>query len=134
MIFFPLFLFFLNFILFIYLEKGEGKEKERARNSKWVAASHASPTADLALNPGMCSDWESNWQPFGSQATLNPLSYTSQGEIFFSHIEAKSCLREVTANTSDKILSPALTVTKIPLTDVSLLRAKDHLQKLSLAN
>ena len=23
---------------------------------------------DLAHNPGMCSDWELNWQPFGSQA------------------------------------------------------------------
>ena len=37
-----------------------------------------SPTGDLARNPGMCPDWESNWQPFGSQPSLNPLSYTSQ--------------------------------------------------------
>ena len=26
------------------------------------------PTGDLACNPGLYSDWESNWQPFGSQA------------------------------------------------------------------
>ena len=26
------------------------------------------PTGDLACNPGMCPNWESNWQPFGSQA------------------------------------------------------------------
>ena len=26
------------------------------------------PTGDLACNPGMCPDWESNQQPFGSQA------------------------------------------------------------------
>ena len=27
----------------------------------------------------MCPEWELNWQPFGSQPVLNPLSYTSQG-------------------------------------------------------
>ena len=26
------------------------------------------PTGDLAHNPGMCHDWESNWRPLGSQA------------------------------------------------------------------
>ena len=26
------------------------------------------PTGDLAHNPHMCPDWESNWQPFGFQA------------------------------------------------------------------
>ena len=26
------------------------------------------PTGDLARNPGICPDWESNWRPFGSQA------------------------------------------------------------------
>ena len=30
-----------------------------------LAASHTSPTGDLASNPGMCPDWESNQQPFG---------------------------------------------------------------------
>ena len=44
-----------------------------------VVASHVAPTGDLAHNPGMCPDRESNRQPFGSQPTLNPLSYTSQG-------------------------------------------------------
>ena len=27
------------------------------------------PTGDLAHNPGMCPDWESNQRPFGSQAS-----------------------------------------------------------------
>ena len=27
------------------------------------------PTGDLACNPGMCSDWESNRRSFGSQAS-----------------------------------------------------------------
>ena len=25
------------------------------------------PIGDLAHNPGMCHDWELNWQPFGLQ-------------------------------------------------------------------
>ena len=33
-----------------------------------MVASHALPTGDLACNPGLCPDWESNPQPFGSQA------------------------------------------------------------------
>ena len=32
-----------------------------------VVASHTPTTGDLAHNPGMCPDWESN-QGFGSQA------------------------------------------------------------------
>ena len=41
--------------------------------------SRAPPTGDLAHNPGMCPDWESNQRPFGSQPAFNPLSHTSQG-------------------------------------------------------
>ena len=44
-----------------------------------MVAFYVAPTEDLARNPGMCPDWESNPQPFGSQPTLNLLSYTSQG-------------------------------------------------------
>ena len=33
-----------------------------------MVASHASSTGDLACNPGMYPDWESNQRPFGSQA------------------------------------------------------------------
>ena len=34
-----------------------------------VVAPHVPLSGDLADNPGMCPDWESNWQPFGSQAS-----------------------------------------------------------------
>ena len=40
-------------------------EKEK---HQCVVAFRASPDGDLACNPGMCPDWESNRQPFGSQA------------------------------------------------------------------
>ena len=32
-----------------------------------MVASHVPPTGDLAHNPGMCLDWELNWQPFSLQ-------------------------------------------------------------------
>ena len=34
----------------------------------WSAASSTPPTGDVAPNPGMCPDWESNLWSFGSQA------------------------------------------------------------------
>ena len=34
-----------------------------------MVASHAPSTGDLAYNSGMCPDWESNWGPFGLQAS-----------------------------------------------------------------
>ena len=33
-----------------------------------MVASQKPPAGDLAHKPGMCPDWELNWQPFGSQA------------------------------------------------------------------
>ena len=37
------------------------------------------PTGDLAYNPGMCPDWESNQSPFDLQASTQAQSHTSQG-------------------------------------------------------
>ena len=54
---------------FIYLFRDRGRDGEReGEKHQCVVASHVSPPRDLALNPGTCPDWESNWQPFGSQA------------------------------------------------------------------
>ena len=67
--FFPLFLFtkFLKNILLIYfLERGREWKREGEKH-QCVVASHATPTGDLAHNPGMYPDWESNWWPFGLQ-------------------------------------------------------------------
>ena len=45
---------------YLFLERGEGKEKERERNMRvWVPFT-CSPAGDLACNPGICPDWESN--------------------------------------------------------------------------
>ena len=46
--------------LFTYLKRGEGREKERERNiNVWLPLTRL-PTGDLARNPGMYPDWESN--------------------------------------------------------------------------
>ena len=68
-----MFLFFkillITFIyLFIYRQRGrEGEREEEKRQC--VVASQVPPVGDLASNPGMCPDWESNQQPFGSQSS-----------------------------------------------------------------
>ena len=60
-----------SFSFFIYiLERGEGRKGEREEEKhQCVVASCAPPTGDLAHNPGMCPDWESNWRPFSSHAS-----------------------------------------------------------------
>ena len=55
-----------NFFLNLFLEKGEGKEKEGEKH-QCVVASCVPSTGDLACNPGMC--WESKLRDFGSQAS-----------------------------------------------------------------
>ena len=48
-------------------ERGERNIDVRKKH-QFVVASHTLPTVDLAHNPGMHPDWESNWWPFGLQA------------------------------------------------------------------
>ena len=57
-------LFFKDFI-YLFLEREEGREKERERNiNVWLPLVHG----DLVNNPGMWPDWELKWRPFGLQA------------------------------------------------------------------
>ena len=74
--------FFLRFYLF--LERGKEREEERetnisVREKYQLIASHTPPTRNLACNPGMYSDWESNQQPFNFCTIPIPLRHTSQG-------------------------------------------------------
>ena len=63
--------FFLSFKDFIYLLLERGREGEREKQKhQCVVATWVPPTGDLTSNPGMCPDWESNWRPFGSQASI----------------------------------------------------------------
>ena len=51
-----LFILFINFFMYLFLERGEGKEKNRERNIN-VREKHQSvaPTGDRTCNPGMCT-------------------------------------------------------------------------------
>ena len=61
------FFFFKDFI-YLFLERGRERERE-GEKQQCVLASHAPPTGDLARNPGMCPDWESDRRPFDLQAS-----------------------------------------------------------------
>ena len=67
---------FLKDFIYLFLERGREGER-KGEKYQCAVASHMAPTGDLALNPGMCPDWEAKQQPFGSQLTLNSLSYIS---------------------------------------------------------
>ena len=56
-------LIFLKNYLFIFRERRREGEKHQC-----VVASHMPHNGDLACNPGMWPDWESNQWPFGSRA------------------------------------------------------------------
>ena len=52
-----------------------------------MVASCTPLTGDMAQNPGMGPDWESNWQPFGSQASTQSTE-PHQPVQFFKHIKS----------------------------------------------
>ena len=67
--------------MYLFLQKGQEREEEK---HSCVVASCTPPTGDLACNPGMCPDRESNWQPFGSQASAQPTEPHQPGLCLFS--------------------------------------------------
>ena len=56
-------------------------ERERkGEKYQCAVASHMYPIGNLACNPAMCPDWESNQRPLDLQASSPPLRHASQGE------------------------------------------------------
>ena len=53
--------------LFIYFQREREGERDGEKH-QCVVASHVPPTGDLAQNPGMCPDQESDQLPFASQS------------------------------------------------------------------
>ena len=85
-------MYFLKDFIYLFLERVEGREKERERNiNVWLPLVHPQRGwEDLARNPGMCPDWESNRWPFGSQASAQSTELHQPGlyfcfNIFFEH-------------------------------------------------
>ena len=79
-------LFFKEFfskILFIYLFWEKGEEGRKRGKHQCVVASCVPRTGDLAHNPGMGPDWESNQQPFGSQTGMQSTEPHQPGQFTF---------------------------------------------------
>ena len=55
---------FIHLFIYLFIESGEEGEREGEKH-QCVVASRVPPTGDLAHNPGMCPDWESNRRPLG---------------------------------------------------------------------
>ena len=83
--------FFLRSYIFIFRERGKrGRKREK---HQCVVASHVSPTGHLACDPSMCPDWESNRQPFGSQAGTQTTEPHQPGQIFSCDVTEVSLKR-----------------------------------------
>ena len=66
-------------VLFIYFQREE-KGRRKGEKHQCVVASHTPHTGDLTRNPGMCSDWESNLRPLGSQASTQSIESHQPGQ------------------------------------------------------
>ena len=75
-------LFFISLkILFIFRERGREGEREGEKH-QCVAASHAPPAGDLALNPGCAPSGNWTGDPLlHSPVVLSPPSHASQGPL-----------------------------------------------------
>ena len=98
--------------LFIFREGKGGREGEKQQG---VVDSHAPPTGDLAHNPGMCSDWESNQRPFGSQASAQSTESHQPG--YESQLLLPSCSSSDVSSSREPSLTPKLSqVFMLPMT------------------
>ena len=84
-------LFSKRFYLFIFRERGREGEREGEKH-QCVVASWAPLTGDLAHNPGMCPDCESNLWPFCLQATIHSTEPHQPGLILFFNPHPRICL------------------------------------------
>ena len=90
------------FVLFI-LERGrEGERKEE--KYQCAVASGVPPTGNLAHNPAMCPDWESNRQPFGLQADTQSTQSHQPGHVFLyiSNEQHKNEIKKISFTVSSK--------------------------------
>ena len=105
------FFIYLNYFMFerlfnfcnvyLFLERGEGREKERERNiDVWEKhpsfASHTSPNWGPGLQPRLVRpDWELNQLPLGSQASAQSTEPYQPGHFKFKYMLEKVVNLEV---------------------------------------
>ena len=75
---------FLFFKIYLFIDIRGGRK--RGRETSICCCLTCTPTGDLAHNPGLCPDWESNWRTFGSQARAQSPESNQPGQNtpFFS--------------------------------------------------
>ena len=76
-------IFLERFDLFVFRQRGRVIKREEEKH-QCVVASHAPATEDLARNPGMCPNWESNQRPFGSQVGTQSTEARQAHVVFFN--------------------------------------------------
>ena len=72
------FLFLKKDFIYLFLERKREGEREEEKY-QCVLTSCVPPTGDLARNPGMCPDWESNQRPFGSHTDTKSIELHQPG-------------------------------------------------------
>ena len=85
--------FFVRFYLFTFRERGREGEKHRCVRDQ---LSLMPPSGDLARNPGMCPDWESNQRPVSVQAGTQSIEPHQPGHLrgYFNHVQLTHLLQE----------------------------------------
>ena len=77
--------FFFKDCIYLFLGRGDGREKERERNIDWVPLIRAQ-TGDRTSNPGMYTVWESKWQLFTWRDNTQPTEPHRSGLCFFIYV------------------------------------------------
>ena len=84
------FLFFFFWRFYLFLKIGEWRGERGEVKHQCVVASHVAPTGDLAHDPGMCPDWESNQWHFRLQARTHSTELHQPGPHCF-HFYGGQC-------------------------------------------
>ena len=103
------FIYFLNSIYFIFREREwEGKRKGERNINVWLSLACPLPAGDLACNPGMCPDWDSNQQLFALQASAQSTEPYQPGLfLFLERREGRKKERKRNINVQKKYQSVA---------------------------
>ena len=83
-------LIFCKILIYLFLEKWEGREKDRERNISWLSLAHA-PTRERACNPDVCPDGESNHLQDDGQPAEPLQSGPSTSILILPNYQIRSC-------------------------------------------
>ena len=132
-----------NFI-YLFLERGEGREKERERSINvgeilQLVAFHMPPTGNLAHNPGMCPAWESPRRPSGLQVGTQSTEPHQPGlcSLFapWMTLEVEMTHAKATGRTGSSVFDAMSTVTALDrsyMRDEQTILLESHFLKLIL--